>query len=193
MRPRCGTAARTRSAPKRNAWWGQSGELASSTAPAGRSKVSPCHCSVSSCPASPANTGSARAASVRNTGSRPTSAVGARVDASAEARREELHAQTHSPERRAAPHGLRDQPLLVDEPRLLGLVVHAHRPAHRDDRVEAAKLGERLALVHLDPQQARHRGPAGRPRRPLVAHRRCAARREPAYPTTSPEKPVPGL
>jgi len=63
------------------------------------------------------------------------------VDARAEARGEELHAEADAPEREAGAYGVGHELLLVAQPRQLALVVHAHRAAHGDDAVEAPPVG----------------------------------------------------
>src|SRR6185312_5132756 len=83
--------------------------------------------------------------------------LGSGVDAGAEARGQELHAEAGAEVRHAGADGLADRRLLGRQPGQLGVVVHAHGAAHRDDRVEPGERRERLALVELDPVQ---RGPA---------------------------------
>ena len=57
----------------RNAWFGYAGEPASRTAPGGRSKVSPCHCSAGTVGGNAEKTWSRLPSSVSSTGSTPTS------------------------------------------------------------------------------------------------------------------------
>jgi len=78
-----------------------------------------------------------------------------RIHARSERGREELDAEAHAPVRRPGANGLADECLLYGQPRLVGLVVDGHRAAHGDDRVELAPVGERLALVELDPMEVR--------------------------------------
>ena len=72
------------------------------------------------------------------------------MDAPAEARGEQLHAQAGAPERRPGAHRVGDQALLLREPGELGLIVHTHRAAHRDDQGELAPVGKRVPRVDLD-------------------------------------------
>ncbi len=63
---------------------------------------------------------------------------------------EELDTEADTPVRLVCRHCLRDEALLAREPRQRRIVDGAHRPAHRDDRVELTPVGQRLALVELD-------------------------------------------
>ena len=98
----------------------------------------------------PANSGSSLPSAVSSTGSRPTSARSIGVHARAERRGQQLHAEADAEERAPGLDRLADQPLLGAEPGMLGVVAGAHRPAHRQHRVELAPVGQRLALVELD-------------------------------------------
>ena len=137
-------------APKRKAWFAYAVEPARRTAPSGRSNVSPCHWSVRSPSGSSAKT---RPSTLLGELDRQQAdfRLGALIDARAEARSEQLHAEADTPERRSRADDVCDVALLRGEPRVRSLVVHAHRPTHRDHRIEVPPLRKRLALVELDP------------------------------------------
>ena len=77
-------------------------------------------------------------------------AVRHRPHLGAERGRQQLHPEADAEERLAVVDRLPHQLLLGAKPRVLGLVVGAHRPAHRQHRVELAPVRQRLALVELD-------------------------------------------
>ena len=62
-----------------------------------------------------------------------------------------MNAEAGAEEGQAGADRLRDQRLFSAEPGKFLLVVDAHGPAHRNDRVEFAPVGEWLAFVELDP------------------------------------------
>src|SRR5437764_1146975 len=72
------------------------------------------------------------------------------VDTRTECGRKELRAETDAEVRDAGEHGLADRALLVDEPRELLFLPHAHRTAHHEEEVVVAPVGERLALLQPD-------------------------------------------
>ena len=67
-----------------------------------------------------------------------------------ERRGEQLGAEADAPHRSVRLHGLAQQALLLHEPRMVGLVVGAHRAAHHHDRRKLPPIRQRLALVELD-------------------------------------------
>ena len=71
-------------------------------------------------------------------------------DLGAEARGEELNAEAGAEEGQAGADRLARSESSRPKPGKLLLVVDAHRAAHRNDRVEFAPVGERLAFVELD-------------------------------------------
>src|SRR5436309_1645528 len=77
------------------------------------------------------------------------------VDPAAEACREELDAKAGAEERSPRPDRLGDEALLVDEPGMIFLIVHAHRSAHGDDRIEPVPIGKGLAFIELDTMDRR--------------------------------------
>ena len=89
----------------------------------------------------------------------------AAVDARAEGRREQLRPEADAPDRHVGLHGVAEQSLLLDEPRVVRLVVGAHRTAHHHDRGELAPVRQRIALVELHP------GHVEAPRAQLVLER----------------------
>ena len=141
--------------PTRKAWFAYASDSARRTAPSGRSNVSPCHCSERNVPGRPANSGSASPLGGQRHVADADLRHRARVHVRAERRREQLHAEAGAEERHAGRDGLADQHLLTHQPGMVGLVVGAHRAAHRDDRVESAPVGQPLALVELDADDLR--------------------------------------
>ena len=112
--------------------------------------MSPCHCSETNRSSRPANSGSARPSAVSSTVEQADLRPLGRVDAGAERRRQQLHPEADAEERPAGLDRLAHQLALGREPRVVGVVAGAHRPAHRQHRVELAPVGQRLALVDLD-------------------------------------------
>jgi hypothetical protein len=88
-------------------------------------------------------------------GKQPDLGFSSWVDPGAEACGEELGSEAGAEEGNAGLNRLGDDRLLVDEPGILGLVVHAHRAAHGDDHVELSPIGKGLALVELDAMDRR--------------------------------------
>src|ERR1700689_230745 len=68
----------------------------------------------------------------------------------AKARGEELRTETNAEERNAMGDSLRYPTLLVAQPAVLGLVVHAHRAAHDDHDPGARPRRQSVAGVQLD-------------------------------------------
>ena len=75
------------------------------------------------------------------------------IDRGAEGGREQLRAEADAPDGVPGPRRRGDRALLLDQPRVRVLLVGAHRPAHDDQAVELAPVGQRLALVELHPRQ----------------------------------------
>ena len=112
--------------------------------------MSPCHCRETSGSSIPANSGSVAALVGELDLEQPDLGPLGRVDAGAERRGEQLDPEADAEERPAALDRLAHQPLLGGEPGMVGVVAGAHRPAHRQHRVELAPVGKRLPLVDLD-------------------------------------------
>jgi hypothetical protein len=72
------------------------------------------------------------------------------ADLAAQADGKELDAEAGAEEGRSGADGLRDPRLLGTQPGKLLLIVDAHRPAHRNDRVELTPVGERIAFIELE-------------------------------------------
>ena len=114
--------------------------------------MSPCHCSVAMLGGSDPVHGIRPALARELDREHADLGRGAGVDARPERRGEQLCAQARPPERPSRAHMAGDRRLLAHEPRAVVLVVDAHGPAHRDDRVPGT-AGQRLALVELDPHE----------------------------------------
>jgi hypothetical protein len=73
------------------------------------------------------------------------------IDACPEAGGKKLRAETDAEVGNACSDSGTNGCLLVGEPGEVGVVVDAHRAAHRDDQVVAAPIRKRLTLIELDP------------------------------------------
>ena len=149
--PRGGTAARRRACSERPAS-GRRASSASSVAPSGRSKLSPCHCSVGKLPGAPRRR-VLGAASFSSTGSRPTSALARPGRRALRALRPAAARPGIHPRPGGQPSGFADHAASPRRATVSALLVRAHRPAHHDRGRELPPVGQRLALVELDPHQ----------------------------------------
>ena len=70
---------------------------------------------------------------------------GSTIDTGAESARDQLGAQTDTQHRDSARHGIAHERLLGPEPGECVLVVDAHRPAQRDERVDSVGPRQRVA------------------------------------------------
>ena len=77
----------------------------------------------------------------------------ARVHPRAERAGQQLRTEADAPDRHIRLDGLAEQPLLGGEPGVLVLLVGAHGAAHHDDRRKLPPVGQRIALVELDPEE----------------------------------------